>query len=287
MRLKDIQDIFHKELDFIYDSEEVDSFFFMLLDDYFNIFRIELALKPELSITKEEQIPIFKALDDLKHEKPIQYILGKTEFFGLHFKVNNHVLIPRPETEELVGWILKTVSAESELRILDIGTGSGCIAIALAKHLANSKIFAVDVSSKALELAKENALVNNVKVEFRKINILNKNLDFNSGLKFDIIVSNPPYVRHLENSEIKKNVLDNEPHLALFVDDDDALQFYKVICQFAVDNLTENGLLYFEINEYLGKEMKALLEAFNFEEIELKKDIFGKNRMIKGLKPKA
>ena len=281
MRLKDIQDIFHKELDLIYGKDEVDSFFFMILDDYFNIFRIELALKPELSISKEEQTPIFKALDDLKNEKPIQYILGKTEFFGLQFKVNNHVLIPRPETEELVDWILQNANIESELRILDVGTGSGCIAISLAKHLANSKIFALDVSSEALELAKENANLNNVDVKFVQSNILNKNLNFTQDKKFDIIVSNPPYVKMKDKDQIKPNVLNYEPHLALFVEDKDPLKFFSAISKFAISNLNKEGLLFFEINEYLGNKVKKLLKDQEFRNIELRKDIFGKDRMIK------
>lgn len=281
MRLKDIQDIFHKELDGIYGKEEVDSFFFMILDDYFNIFRIELALKPELSINKEEQVPVFKALDDLKNEKPIQYILGKTEFFGLYFKVNNHVLIPRPETEELVDWILQNVNIESKLRVLDIGTGSGCIAISLAKHLVNSKIFALDVSSEAIELAKENAIINNVEVEFIQANILNKSLNEVQDIKYDIIVSNPPYVRIQEKDQIKPNVLNYEPHLALFVEDNDPLKFFRAITKFAVGNLKNEGLLVFEINEYLGNKVMELLEAHEFNSIELREDMYNKERMIK------
>lgn len=281
MRLKDIQDIFHKELDLIYGKEEVDSFFFMILDDYFNIFRIELALKPELSITKEEQGPMFKALDDLKNEKPIQYILGKTEFFGLQFKVNNHVLIPRPETEELVDWILQNANIESELRILDVGTGSGCIAISLAKHLVNSKIIALDISSEALELAKENANINNVDVKFVQANILDKNINFTRDKKFDIIVSNPPYVKMKDKDQIKPNVLNYEPHLALFVEDKDPLKFFRSISKFAIANLNKEGLLFFEINEYLGNKVKKLLKDQEFRNIELRKDIFGKDRMTK------
>ena len=281
MRLKDIQDIFHKELDLIYGKEEVDSFFFMILDDYFNIFRIELALKPELSIAKEEQGPMFKALDDLKNEKPIQYILGKTEFFGLQFKVNNHVLIPRPETEELVDWILQNANIESELRILDVGTGSGCIAISLAKHLVNSKIIALDISSEALELAKENANLNNVDVKFVKANILDKNINFTRDKKFDIIVSNPPYVKMKDKDQIKPNVLNYEPHLALFVEDKDPLKFFRSISKFAIANLNKEGLLFFEINEYLGNKVKKLLKDQEFRNIELRKDIFGKDRMTK------
>lgn len=281
MRLKDIQNIFHKELDSIYGKEEVDSFYFMLIDDYFNIFRIEIALQPEISITKEEQVPVFRALDDLKNQKPIQYILGKTEFFGLPFKVNKHVLIPRPETEELVDWILQEADLDSEIRILDIGTGSGCIAITLAKNLPSANVLAMDVSTKAIEVAKENALMNNVEVEFILADILNPIEEVDPEIKYDIIVSNPPYIRKLEKSEIKKNVLDHEPHLALFVEDDESLQFYKAISRFALKNLNKNGLLFFEINEYLGNDLISLLKAEKFQNIELKKDLYKKDRMIK------
>lgn len=288
MRLKDLKDIFHKELDVIYGEEEVNSFFFMLIEDYYDIHRIELALQPETTITKREQVPIFKALDDLKDEIPIQHILGKTEFFGMQLQVNNKVLIPRPETEELVQWILDTVENRNNLKILDIGTGSGCIAITLAKNLPTTEVFALDVSNEALSVARENAELNNVDVEYIKANILDEEnvmLSLSKHLnKFDIIVSNPPYVRQQEKQEIKNNVLNNEPHLSLFVSNDDSLQFYKAIVQFGTNNLRENGLLFFEINEYLGNEMVQLLKENNFNSIELKKDMFGKDRMIKATK---
>ena len=290
MRLKDLQDIFHKELDEIYGKEEVNSFFFMLINEFYNVHRIELALQPETSITKGEQEPIFKALDDLKKQIPIQHILGKTEFFGIQLHVNNKVLIPRPETEELVSLVLQNVKNQitnsKTLSILDVGTGSGCIAISFAKNLQNAKVYALDVSPEALKIAMKNAKLNNVEVEFIEADILNPetwDLEF-KNLKFDAIVSNPPYVRQQEKQEIKNNVLDNEPHLALFVKDDDALQFYKAISQFSRNNLSEKGLLFFEINEYLGNEMIQLLEKDNFSNIELKKDMFGKNRMIKATK---
>ena len=286
MRLKDLQDIFHKELDEIYGKEEVNSFFFMLINEFYNVHRIELALQPETAITKEEQEPIFKALDDLKKSIPIQHILGKTEFFGMQLQMNNKVLIPRPETEELVQWILDTVENRDNLKILDIGTGSGCIAIALAKNLPSAEVFALDVCKEALLVAKENAKQNNVEIDFIEVDILTScHTELVSVFqKFDIIVSNPPYVRQQEKQEIKNNVLDNEPHLALFVEDDDALQFYKAISQFSRNNLSEKGLLFFEINEYLGNEMIQLLEKDNFNNIELKKDMFGKDRMIKATK---
>ena len=288
MRLKDIQDIYHKELDDLFGNNEVDSFFNLLIEYYLDLKRIHLVLEPEYVITKEEEQPLFEALTHLKLQKPIQYILGETEFYGLPFKVNAHTLIPRPETEELVNWVLDShtnSSKDSQLKILDIGTGSGCIAISLAKNLPNVKVSALDVSEDALKIAKQNAALNTVDVAFSHDNILSPgHVELDSASKYDVIVSNPPYVRNLEKLEIQPNVLDNEPHLALFVDDDNPLQFYKAICEFAQFNLKDKGVLYFEINEYLGEEMIQLLKDFDFKTIELKKDMFGKDRMIKGVK---
>ncbi|WP_394758076.1 peptide chain release factor N(5)-glutamine methyltransferase, partial [Flavobacterium sp.] len=204
-----------------------------------------------------------------------------TEFFSLPFYVNENTLIPRPETEELVDWILsnnRINESTNQIKILDIGTGSGCIAISLAKNLPNANVHAIDVSEKALATAKKNAERNNVTITFIEKNILETEDLLNT---FDIIVSNPPYVRNLEKKEIHKNVLEYEPHLALFVEDNDALLFYRKIAELATKNLSENGQLYFEINQYLGKEMVELLEKYNFKNIELKKDIYGNDRMIR------
>ncbi|WP_141882971.1 peptide chain release factor N(5)-glutamine methyltransferase, partial [Flavobacterium psychrophilum] len=217
----------------------------------------------------------------LKEQKPIQYILGETQFFGLPFYVNENTLIPRPETEELVEWIIKEnlkISSLKNLKILDIGTGSGCIAISLAKNLPNASVFAIDVSDKALATAQKNAVLNEVDITFIEKNILQTE-DLNQ--EFDIIVSNPPYVRNLEKKEIHKNVLEYEPHLALFVEDNDSLLFYRKITELATRNLSNNGQLYFEINQYLGKETVELLEKYNFKNTTLKKDIYGNDRMIK------
>ena len=287
MRLKDIQDIFHKELDAIYDREEVDAFFYLLIESYFNVPRFHLALHPEFSITKEEQMPIFNALHELKQEKPIQYIIGSTEFYGLNFKVNSNVLIPRPETEELVDLILKHYKAIEHLKILDVGTGSGCIAVVLGKQLNNAEVFAVDISGEAIKTAKENALANGVDVSFANTDILDvnkRNLWF-ADVTFDIIVSNPPYVRELEKKEMKANVLNNEPETALFVDDSNPLVFYDAICEFAINKLNTNGQLYFEINQYLGPEMKALLDNYHFNDVRLKKDLAGNDRFVYGRFP--
>lgn len=283
MKLKTIQNIYKEELGDLYPLEEIDSFFYILLDAYYKIARIDLAMDYDLSVINTK--PILNALELLKAQKPIQYILGETEFYGLMFKVNKNTLIPRPETEELVGWVIKDcVGKEKEVKILDIGTGSGCIAISLAKNLPKAKVFALDVSREALEVAKENAKLNAVDVEFVEASILD--IPYSEYVlkphAFDIIVSNPPYVRNLEKELMQPNVLENEPHLALFVENENPLQFYKVITDFAIKKLNKQGCLFFEINEYLGKEMIHLLSTSHFRNIKLKQDIFKKDRMIKG-----
>jgi release factor glutamine methyltransferase len=289
MVLKELQNIFHIELDAIYGKHEVDSFFYLCTEHYLSIPRIQLTLEPGLAITKSETDTFFKVIEHLKQQKPIQYLLGETEFFGLRFKVNDSVLIPRQETEELVDLIIRSVTlstVKKSLNILDIGTGSGCIAISLAKNLPNAKIYALDISKEALKVAKQNADLNNVEINFIEASILDETchsaLDAEST--FDVIVSNPPYVRNLEKQEIQPNVLDNEPHLALFVEDDNPLLFYKAITNFGLKNLKPKGALYFEINQYLGEETKALLMDTNFQKVELLKDLNGNDRMLKGKK---
>ena len=281
MNIKEYRTQFIQELTLIYDAGEAESFFYLILEEKKQLKRIDLALHPDL-VFSEEEIGVWNAiLEQLKQEIPIQYLLGKTSFYGLDFEVNAAVLIPRPETEELVEWILESQKSKVEsqkVKILDIGTGSGCIAISLAKNLPDATVFALDVSEEALATAKKNAENNSVNVTFIHQNILETE---DLLQQFDIIVSNPPYVRNLEKEEIKKNVLENEPHLALFVADNDALVFYKKIAQLAQKNLLPNGQLYFEINQYLGKEMVNLLEKMNFKTIDLRKDIYGNDRMTK------
>ncbi|MFV8392702.1 peptide chain release factor N(5)-glutamine methyltransferase [Flavobacterium sp. LB2P6] len=280
MKIKEYRTQFIQELTPIYDVGEAESFFYLILEDKHQLKRIDLALHPDLFFSQAEIVVWNSILEQLKQEIPVQYLLGKTSFYGLDFEVNENVLIPRPETEELVEWILSNyliIQKSKNLKILDIGTGSGCIAVSLAKNLPNATVFAIDVSEKALATAKKNAENNSVNVTFINQNILETE---DLRQKFDIIVSNPPYVRNLEKEEIKKNVLDNEPHLALFVEDNDALIFYKKIAELAQKNLSENGQLYFEINQYLGKEMVDLLEKMNFATIELRKDIYGNDRML-------
>ena len=282
MLLKEYKNQFTQELSTIYDVQEIDSFFYILLEAFHQMKRIDLALHPAIELDPMQLLQWETVLAQLIEQRPIQYILGETEFFGLPFYVNENTLIPRPETEELVEWILersKGGSQNPKVKILDIGTGTGCIAVALAKNLPEAEVYAMDVSEKALAIAKKNAARNEVQVTFLHQSILEAE---DLLQQFDIIVSNPPYVRHLEKEEIKKNVLDYEPHLALFVEDHDALLFYRKITQLAQKNLTQNGQLFFEINQYLGKEMQELLEEYQFKNIELRKDIYGNDRMVLG-----
>jgi release factor glutamine methyltransferase len=332
MTLRELQHNFHAQLDAIYGKNEVHGFFKLLVEHHLNFKPIEIVLQPNYNVSNAEQDYFNEAINRLRQEEPIQYILGVTEFFGMPFKVNPYTLIPRPETEELVQWIIDEESNSNpdsrrgqipipiapdsyrdgtkfqipnlsadwhdsnnkHLTILDIGAGSGCIAVSLAKHLPNTKVYALDISPEALDVARENAELNGVEVECIEADILTSchaelPPDVRAGVsashKFDIIVSNPPYVRELEKSTIKNNVLKHEPHLALFVEDDDPLLFYKAICEFAVHNLKPKGRLFFEINQYLGAEMKQLLSTFDFESVELRQDVFGNDRIIKSIKP--
>ncbi|RLK02337.1 peptide chain release factor N(5)-glutamine methyltransferase [Tenacibaculum discolor] len=279
MQLKQYKSYFSEQLKSVYPQTEIDTFFFFLIEEYLELKRIDLTLRPDFEISSDKRILLNEALVRLKEEEPIQYILTKTEFYGLPFKVNQNTLIPRPETEELVEWIINEVDKNQEsLSILDIGTGTGCIPISLKKHLPKTTVSTIDVSEEALKTAKQNAVLNKVEVSFMHQDILKT--EELSG-EFDIIVSNPPYVRELEKVEIKNNVLKNEPHLALFVEDNNPLIFYKKIADLAKNSLTKTGLLFFEINQYLGLETVEMLKNKGFRQIELRKDLFGNDRMIK------
>ena len=280
IKIKEYKTQFITNLLPFYDEMEVESFFYLILENQRQLRRIDLALDIDLVFSNEEILIWNVILEKLQLEIPIQYILGTTHFYGLEFNVNENVLIPRPETEELVEWIISSavnMLKFTNLKILDIGTGSGCIAISLAKNISDAQVFAIDISEKALATTKKNADLNKVAVAFIQRNILETN---DLEQQFDIIVSNPPYVRNLEKAEIKSNVLANEPHLALFVEDNDALIFYRKIAELATKNLSVEGKLFFEINQYLGKETVELLEKMHFKNIELRKDIYGNDRMI-------
>lgn len=277
-RLKSVSNFAKTELKELFDEREIQSFFYLLCEHYLNMDRTSVILDPDYALSESELLKFNFAIKDLKMEKPIQYILGKTEFFGNDFKVNEHTLIPRPETEELVQWIIDNEKSTSPLNILDIGTGSGCIAISLANHLPGAKIIGIDISYEAIKIAQLNNENLSTSVSFESIDILNPPKTFNT--KFDIIVSNPPYVLETEKALMKKNVLQYEPNQALFVKDNDPLLFYRKIIAFAQEHLLANGKVYFEINEKMSLELSALLTKFNYQQIEVKNDLFGRPRMV-------
>lgn len=278
MKISDLKSNFKKTLSELYPSEEVQSFFNILSEKHLNLSRIEIALNPERTISATEAEKFQKAILRLQNYEPIQYIIGETEFYGLPFKVNKHTLIPRPETEELVEWILSGFPPSGARGLLDIGTGTGCIAISLAKNLPSAKISALDISEEALKIAEVNAKLNKVEIDFFQTDILAAE---SLPMKYDVIVSNPPYVRELEKKQMQQNVLKYEPHSALYVKDEDPLLFYRAISRLAKNHLNPGGKLFFEINEYLAYEMTELLKAEGFKNIEIKKDIYGKDRMLK------
>lgn len=287
MTFKEIHTQFHLKLDAEYGKIEVDAMFFILSEHFLNKKRIDLNLNPYDVLKGEEPLFFLNALNRLQKNEPVQYIIGTTHFYGLSFKVNRHTLIPRPETEELVSVVVESLKHHDynseKINILDIGTGTGCIAISIAKLINNAQVYAMDISNEALKIAQENAGLNTVEVSFLEADIL-KETDWNlyfKKLKFDVIISNPPYVRHLEKVEMKRNVLNFEPDAALFVPDEDPLVFYKAIAKFASIYMKPNGLLFFEINQYLAQETKKMLEMHNFESIEIYKDLSGNDRMIK------
>jgi release factor glutamine methyltransferase len=303
--MKTVKDVFlgyRQGLYNLYDTNELEAITLMAVSEICDLSKAKIKAFPELELPGQQTEKLADILFQLKTGKPIQYILGKTEFYGLPFNVNSSVLIPRPETEELVEWVISSVGSgqwavgSSQLAvgsILDIGTGSGCIAISLKKNLPNFKVSAIDISSEALKTAKENALLNEVDVEFIDADILNPNSPFIFHLSpfaldhspltthYSLIISNPPYVTVRDKTQMHTNVTDFEPHGALFVPEDDPLIFYKAIADFATTHLVQHGLLFFEINESYGKNTVELLKHKGFTDIELKEDLSGRNRMIR------
>ena len=284
MQLTTYRTQFVNSLSAVVDEAEAQSFFYLVVEQVHQLKRIDLALEPTYTITEAQWQQWESIRLRLLNQEPIQYILGSTSFYGLPFIVNPAVLIPRPETEELVEWILKIFAlnrqptTDNRQQLLDIGTGSGCIAISLAKNLPDVHVSALDVSAKALEIAQLNAQQNGVQINFICQNILETTkLD----QQFEVIVSNPPYVREIEKHEIQANVLEHEPHLALFVTDEDPLLFYRKIGELAIDSLTPSGSLFVEINQYLGEATVQLFLQIGFTQVELKKDLYGNDRMIR------
>ena len=287
MTISGIERTFIKELREVYRQDEAISLAWLSISFICKTDRTKyLSIKKE-EVSVDDSDYLFQILEELKTGRPLQYVLGETEFYGLTFKVNPSVLIPRPETEELVDWVLKELGINknqpSPLKILDIGTGSGCIPISLKKHLATAELFAVDISLDALETARENSDLNQTPVTFIQDDILNPSHDILINSQYSVIISNPPYVTFSEKEQMQANVLKYEPHSALFVPDNDPLIFYQAIADFAQSHLAVGGFLFLEINENLGSQTLALLKDCDFRKIELRQDLPGKDRMIKAV----
>jgi release factor glutamine methyltransferase len=281
MNLKDILNKYQSVLADIYDDQESLATFYIVAHYVSGLTKSQVAYRLQDSISIEEVEQYSLILERLLKAEPLQYVLSEAYFYGLKFKVNSAVLIPRPETEELVELALNTLkNTPSKLNILDIGTGSGCIAITLKHSLSNADVYAMDISPEALDIANQNAINNNTKVHFLEADIR----AYKSNEKFDLIISNPPYVTNREGVHMDKNVMNYEPHLALFVADDSPLEFYIAITAFASQNLNKNGFLFFEINANFGKETANLLIDKSFTDIQILKDMQGKDRFISARK---
>ncbi len=283
--VRECRKYYASELETIYGSDEANALIMILLEHYFSLDRVKIAMNPELRLSESELLTLHFAVKELLKNKPVQYIIGETEFCGMRFFVDENVLIPRPETEEMVKKIAscrdKACLVPTGCDILDIGTGSGCIAISLAKLLTDSKVTAVDVSEKALNVARKNAKANEVNVRFILDDILNPQNPELIDNQYDIIVSNPPYVCKSEKSEMRANVLDYEPSSALFVSDNDPLIFYRRIIEFAQKALKPGGEVWFEINEKFGEEMKNLCLEMGFKNAEIIKDFRERDRILR------
>jgi release factor glutamine methyltransferase len=314
MTIANARDLFKKELSSVYSGGEIDSLYYYTIEHVCRVNHACILTNKTKLLSAVQEASLGLILDELKTGKPIQYILGETAFYGLRLKVNSSVLIPRPETEELVDWVLKEIKdkgfevegvrsgaqsrnrewPERGLKILDIGTGSGCIPIVLKKHLPEAEVFGLDISAKALETAMRNAVLNGTEVRFVKGDILRvmsgEFSAFNSGTftfplsAFDLIISNPPYIAQKEKEQMHRNVLQHEPHIALFVSDNEPLLFYSGIADFAKEHLRDAGELFFEVNEAYGNEIVAMLNQKGFKEIELRKDMQGKDRMVRAVR---
>jgi len=279
-KIADVIKFFRNELKDIYDPGEIETFILYCFDAYLNFNKTDLILSATENVTESELLKFNFAVKQLKQQRPIQYILGQADFYRLKFKVDEHVLIPRPETEELVDLIIQEQKHKQSLSILDIGTGSGCIAISLKKNLPQAHVSALDVSDEALIIAKQNAQSNQADIIFFKEDILK--WDANKTDKYDCIVSNPPYICFSEKEEMHKNVLEHEPHLALFVPDEDPLLFYNAIADFSLKCLKTGGKLYFEINASYGLIIKQMLDRKGFKNTTIINDLNNKNRILHG-----
>ena len=272
MTLQDFKLKMISELSSIYEMDELNSIFNILSEEYLKIPRSKILLADEIDLSESNQTLFQSALERLKTHEPVQYVIDKTSFMDMEFKVNSSVLIPRPETEELVRLMLDEDLDGKE--ILDIGTGSGCIAISLAKYLPNAKVTALDISKDALKVAKENAKLNNVDIHFINADIFK----YKSDKKYDVIVSNPPYVTQSEQELMQSNVVKYEPKGALFVSDYNPLLYYRTILNFSKLSLNKNGIIYFEINENYKDEIIELVHNYGYSNVDCKLDVFGKYR---------
>ncbi len=268
----------------VYDNREAANIADWVFENVTNKRKIERIIDKDLILNLDQEKKLHHYTQQLLQHKPVQYVLNEAWFAGMKFYVDEAVLIPRPETEELVEWIVEENSKfkiqNLKYYILDIGTGSGCIPIALKKKLPHSDISAIDVFDAALEIAKRNSLQQDLEINFLQLDFLD-NGQWKRLNKYDIIVSNPPYVKQTEEDKMQRNVLQYEPHLALFVPDEDPLIFYRKIALFAQEHLNGNGSIYLEINEALSKEVKSLFAHYGYRDIEIRKDMQGKERMVK------
>ncbi|MCW3085253.1 MAG: Release factor glutamine methyltransferase [Bacteroidetes bacterium] len=282
-KVTDIVRFFKEQLQDRYEDGELETMIRYCFEEFLNVRHFDISLHKNDTVTESELLKFNFAVKDLKTEKPLQYIFGKADFYGLKLIVNEHVLIPRPETEELVNLIISDLKKnKNSLTIIDIGTGSGCIPIALKKNIPAAAVSAMDVSENALAVAAQNAALNKTEITFINDDILSPAANYNAA-SFDVIVSNPPYIRISEKEKMHTNVLTYEPHLALFVNDPDPLLFYNAIADFALKTLKPGGSIYFEINENLGPETQQLMERKGFKNIVLVKDMSNKNRILRGM----
>ena len=270
------------ELEGLYSAEELNAIVHNLFSHITGLTASLMIIERERKLTESEIYFLQRSLKRLKQQEPLQYITGIAHFRGLEFKVNSSVLIPRPETEELVGWVVEEAGLRMPKAILDIGTGSGCIAISIKKEHTDTSVYALDVSPEALTIAEENAANLGADITFYQADILNKDA-CTSLPHFDVIVSNPPYVTPADREKMQKNVTDYEPGLALFVEEDDPLIFYRAIIDFSIDHLNKSGKLFFECNESNADEVVALLKKGGFDDVELRSDMRGKERMVLGV----
>lgn len=277
--LQDLELLFQHELQELYDEDEIKAIFLVVVAEKFGLNRTNYQLRKTAIVNEADKAEVLSILQDLKKHAPIQYILNKADFYGEVFQVNKSVLIPRQETEELVDLIIKNHKSSQNLKIIDIGTGSGCIPITLSKHLNNALVTTIDISKEAIKTAQENAKNLKTQVQFINADIFEWEYIF-SDLQYNIIVSNPPYITPGEKQHMNQNVLAYEPELALFIEESAPLIFYDVISSFALKHLVPDGDLYFEINQYLGAEMKELMVKKGFEQVKLIKDINGADRII-------